>query len=329
MRDGGVGTINDLGAFLEPPRWASQLIQGEGRGEWSKVAPQIAVRTVACQDFAMVSARVVGAVRMSALQLQQATIVAYESIASQLAEMSAAHAVRIWNFIPRILEPLGDLPHRYMAFNAGRFAVYTKWYESIAGVRRCAVTASGVGHGGDDLLVHCLAASRPGRPLENPRQTPSYRYSDRYGPMPPCFARALCLRLPNDREVLLVGGTASVTGEDTVHPANPAAQADETFLNLAAIVGCAEGIGAEVCINGHCTELLDRFRTLRVYVVRQRDVGEIRTIVERRFPSLDDVEYVRACLCRPDLLVEIEGFAELRQLASTGVGNECRVPDTL
>ena len=147
--------------------------------------------------------------------------------------------------------------------------------------------------------------------------------------MPPCFARALCLRLPNDREVLLVGGTASVTGEDTVHPTNPAAQADETFLNLAAIVGCAEGIGAEVSINGHCTELLDRFRKLRVYVVRQRDVGEIRTIVERRFPSLDDVEYVRACLCRPDLLVEIEGVAELRQLASTGVGNGYRVPTTL
>ena len=322
--DGGVDTINDLGSFLEPPGWVHQLVRGEDRGEWLAVTPQVAVRTVACREFSIVSARVSGAVRMSALQLQRVTVAAYDSIATQLASMSAGHAVRIWNFIPRILAPLGDLPHRYMVFNAGRFAVYTKWYASVDEVRRCAVTASGVGHFGEDLLVHCLAASRPGRPLENPRQVPSSGYSDRYGPMPPCFARATCLRLSGDRDVLLVAGTASVTGEDTIHPANLAAQAEEIFLNLAAIVGCAEGIQPEACINGHYDELLDQFRKLRVYVVRPSDVGKIRNIVEHRFQSLDEVEYVHARLCRPDLLMEIEGVADVRRLAELGASNGWR-----
>ncbi len=313
--------MNDLASFLEPPGWARQLVRGEDRSEWREVAPSIAVRTVTSGEFAFVSARVSGAVRMSALRIQQATVAAYDSIASQLAGLSANHAVRIWNFIPRILAPLGELPHRYMAFNAGRFAVYTTWYRTIDEVRRRAATASAVGHSGEDLLVHCLAANRPGRSLENPRQIPSYGYSDRYGPMPPCFARATCLRFPGDRDVVLVGGTASVTGEDTIHSADLPAQVEEIFLNLAALVGCAEGVPVDACMNGHCSELLERFRNLRVYVVRRRDVGQIRNIVERRFRSLDGVEYVHADLCRPDLLLEIEGVADVRRLAEPAAGN--------
>ena len=41
--------------------------------------------------------------------------------------------------------------------------------------------------------------------MENPRQTPSYRYSERYGPSPPCFARATLAALsPDDEEYLTV-----------------------------------------------------------------------------------------------------------------------------
>lgn len=310
-----------ISAHSEPPRWARQLVGGEHQGEWSTVAPQIAVRTVACRDFAVVSARIDGAVRMSALQLQQATVTAYDSIATRLAGIPARHAVRIWNFIPHILAPLGDLPHRYMVFNAGRFAVYTKWCRSVDDLRRSVATASGVGHFGEDLLVHCLGAGRQGRPLENPRQIPSYGYSARYGPMPPCFARAMRLRLPGGRESLLVGGTASVVGEDTIHPADLAAQARETFVNLAAIVGCAEGAEPQACTNGHCDELLDRFHKLRVYLVRPSDAGRIRDLVEQRFPSLDELEYVHAHLCRPDLLLEIEGVADVGCPDRTGAAN--------
>ena len=41
-----------------------------------------------------------------------------------------------------------------------------------------------------DRSGHQTQNSAPGVAIENPRQTPSYHYSRRYGPRPPCFARA-------------------------------------------------------------------------------------------------------------------------------------------
>ena len=44
-----------------------------------------------------------------------------------------------------------------------------------------------------DLMIDALSAASPGIAVENPRQIPSYRYARRYGPRPPCFARATLL----------------------------------------------------------------------------------------------------------------------------------------
>jgi hypothetical protein len=39
--------------------------------------------------------------------------------------------------------------------------------------------------------------------------------------------------------------------------------------------------------------------------------AEVATLVEPRFPQLDSIEYLVADLCRPELLIEIEGLAEV------------------
>ena len=61
---------------------------------------------------------------------------------------------------------------------------------------------------------------------------PSYRYSRRFGPRPPCFARATVLHLgaAGDAPLVLVGGTASIRGEDSVHVGNVRGQVLETSL---------------------------------------------------------------------------------------------------
>ena len=79
---------------------------------------------------------------------------------------------------------------RYMVFNAGRYDAYARWYGTPRAFNHAPATASAVGVQGADLSIFCLAAQTPGTPIENPRQTPSWRYSTRYGPKPPCFARA-------------------------------------------------------------------------------------------------------------------------------------------
>ena len=37
-------------------------------------------------------------------------------------------------------------------------------------------------------VIHCLAADRPGAAVNNPRQVAPYHYSQRFGPLPPCFS---------------------------------------------------------------------------------------------------------------------------------------------
>ena len=52
-------------------------------------------------------------------------------------------------------------------------------------------------------------------------------------------------------------------------------------------------------------------RSVRVYVVNERDMPTVREFVAARYPDVRDIEYLQADLCRDDLLVEIEGVAEL------------------
>ena len=55
---------------------------------------------------------------------------------------------------------------------------------------------------------------------------------------------------------------------------------------------------------------LEWLRCLRVHVLDARDAAVVRTYVDDVAPQVADVEFVQAPLCRPELLVEIEGLAE-------------------
>jgi chorismate lyase/3-hydroxybenzoate synthase len=269
------------------------------------------VRVIEKERFAVITCRVPAAVRLGADAFQTVTTDAYETILTTLQQGRARHPVRLWNMIPGILEPLDEYRHRYLPFNAGRYNAYRSWCQSDESFFKMIPTASGVGYAGTDLVVHCLATESPGAPVENPRQISSYRYSDRYGVIPPCFARAT--RLASGYPPwLLVGGTASVRGEDTVNVDDLNAQADETFSNLAALIQA--GLGGDRATDKISTpswKLLEHFRHLRVYYVRGHDLPVISHMIEACFRGVKAPEYRQAELCRPQLLIEIEGVAEL------------------
>src|SRR5204863_3797675 len=144
--------------------------------------------------------------------------------------------------------PLGPGLSRYMVFNAGRFAAL-RGAGAAPGTGEDVLlpTATGVGHHQRDLLVCCLALASPGKPVENPRQVPAYRYSARYGPLPPCFARAMEVVLPSGvrrtgrTPSLLIGGTASVVGEDSLHAGDLGLQFEETCANLRSLIAAWRG----------------------------------------------------------------------------------------
>jgi hypothetical protein len=240
-------------------------------------------------DATLISVCVPDAAGLDPAAFERATTFAYNTIRTQLGEH---HPVRFWNHIPSIHAVMDSERDRYMVFNAGRFRAFESWYGSRTAFSRHVATASGVGHSGRDLVIHCLATKEHGTAIENPRQVASYKYSRRYGPLPPCFARATKVQCKN-REFVLVGGTASIRGEDSIHLESLALQLDETFENLARLAP------------------LNQYTHLRIYFRREQDVPQILDAVQTAFGSLQAAEVIQAELCRSELLVEIEGLAQL------------------
>lgn len=232
--------------------------------------------------------------------LEQAVADAYRLLGSSMQRETRWHPVRIWNFLPRILADGGQGMDRYMRFNAGRYRAFTEWLSGPEQFSCSLPTASAVGHGGADLVVWALGARRSGSSIANPRQTNPHLYSRRFGPFPPCFARAMRLTRPRSGDLLLVGGTSSVRGENSVHVGNVRQQLAETLENLAALVRQAFG---------QTKEPLSDYRALRIYFPRQSDLPSLQADIGKAFPSIADLEWQQAELCRGDLLVEIEGLA--------------------
>ena len=186
-------------------------------------------------------------------------------------------------------------------------------------------TASAVGTRDADLVVHVLAGARAGIPVENPRQRPAYEYSKRFGPLPPCFARMTLLPpteghgestaawpSPHGWATMLVGGTASVRGEASQFVGDARAQARETRVNLVSLIEAGvDQLGDNGCQVQLPENPLAAFRQLRVYLSEPASWSVVRTEIDGRFPAVSRIELVEVDLCRDDLVVEIEGFAEV------------------
>jgi chorismate lyase/3-hydroxybenzoate synthase len=304
------------------PPWTRELLAADGIcpscQSWQRICDHIEVRDAEGAGYRLLSYRVAEAVELTAADFEAKCSAIYRRLAADLLlsqgrPSEARHPIRLWNFIPGILSPLGDLKHRYMVFNAGRFDALSAWLGGEHGIDRHVATASGVGNPGRDLEIHCLASAVAGVPVENPRQISSYRYSRRYGPKPPCFARATRFQPPDSEPWLLVGGTASVVGEDSVHGASLGCQLRETLLNLAAVVHAGGGPAGAPDLSGEdlVGGLMQRYRHLRIYYVREEDRRVLGEQIGRRLGPDTQLEWVRADLCRPELLVEIEGVADL------------------
>ncbi|HEX5714638.1 MAG TPA: hypothetical protein VF179_00665 [Thermoanaerobaculia bacterium] len=244
------------------------------------------------EGFSLASVTIPDARSLGRAELHEAISRAYRSIEGELRARGTIHPVRLWNHIPGIHEPMGDGLDRYMVFNAGRYEALSEWFGGKETFDTRVASASGVGHRGRDLVIHCLASDRPGRAVDNPRQVAPYRYSRKYGPLPPCFARGTRIESVIG-SLVLVGGTASIVGEASVHLDDLGRQTEETLTNLAVFAA------------------LDRYRDVRVYYPDPARLDELRGLLKDAFHGAGRVEWVRADLCRAELLVEIEGIAAL------------------
>jgi len=286
-------------SLLEPktPGWVDVAMP---HAEPLNVGEDVAARQT--EQLTLITARVPQAGEMTADEFGAAVYRTYCSLGRALTAIGQT-AIRLWNYMPDPCAPLSTALDRYMVFNQGRSAGYGAWLSDRGPFSASPATASAVGIEGDVFVVHCLAAAEPGTSVENPRQISSWRYSSRYGPTPPSFSRATIATISGTAQ-LLIGGTASIVGEDTRHVGSIAGQLDETLNNLAALIATARS-------DRPSAQALSQLRDVRVYLTRRQDADFLRHTIASRCARLDRLEFAVTRLCRPELLVEIEGVADL------------------
>ncbi|MGD8376871.1 MAG: hypothetical protein PVF68_12070 [Acidobacteriota bacterium] len=253
------------------------------------------------------------AARLGARDLRRAVAGAYDRICAAMRRLAVPFPIRMWSFLPGIHGAPEPGIDRYMVFNAGRHDALAGWCGGPDEFERVLPASTAVGVVGPDLRIYCLASREPGRPVENPRQRPAYRYTRRYGPLPPCFARATLARI-GTTPCFLISGTASVLGEDSRHVGSLSRQLAETLANMEALLTpSVEGFLRGRPRPGEAAALI---REVRAYHARRDDGPAVGEAVRRRFPNLERLELVQAAICRSELEVEIEALAHHRTLTT-------------
>jgi len=221
--------------------------------------------------------------------------------------------IRTWLYLGDIVGPEGET-QRYKELNRARSDFYQHFRFAAdhlpPGFQGEIYPAStGIGTDNRDVLMSCIALATDRKdvlltPLENPQQTSAFCYAPEYGAKSPKFARAIALTVGCSATVF-ISGTASITGSESRHRDDVETQTHQTLDNIAALISeenfCRHGLP------GLGATLAD-LAFARVYIKRQEDYRKTRAVCETRLGELPTI-YAVADVCRPELLVEIEGIA--------------------
>ncbi|MFO8003360.1 pteridine-dependent deoxygenase like protein [Thioalkalivibrio sp.] len=213
---------------------------------------------------------------------------AYLELFQAIRARGFAHPIRIWNYFSRMHGDECGL-ERYQSFCIGRGEAL----DELAVTEQSMPAATAIGTRAAGLFVYLIAARNPARAIENPRQVSAYRYPEQYSPESPAFARATRIETGQGPQLLL-SGTASITGHESRHIGDCAAQAREILANLDALHATA---GADVPPPAW----------LRIYLRRPEDQPAVAAILAGHYPRPPALQWVLGDVCRRELLVEIEG----------------------
>jgi len=207
--------------------------------------------------------------------------------------------VRQWNYIEDLLEVRSNGSRgqqAYQVFNDVRTLAYGD-SDFATGYP----AATGIGQATGGVLLEFVALHAPADvrvvSLSNPKQTDAHHYSARQlvgeslDDLPvkstPKFERAKLIARGR-QEIIFLSGTAAILGERSVAPGDVAAQTRTTIDIITALIG-------------------DRGLTrLRTYVKRPEQMPVIRSQFEAAYGPIPAL-YVRADVCRDELLMEVEG----------------------
>jgi len=212
-------------------------------------------------------------------------------------ERGYPNLVRVWNYFPGINDGDGDR-EVYRQFTAGRALAFGEF--AYQGEALPAGTAIGT-EAGTPFTISAIATRDRCRMVENPRQTSAYRYPREYGPRSPSFSRAVVIASPGGSRIL-ISGTASIVGHQSMHLDDPVQQTAETLRNLDELIRQArQEIQADEGIDG-----MPVSGSLRVYVRRPEQTREIEVALRATLGNDRSLVFLRGDICRRELLLEIE-----------------------
>jgi chorismate lyase/3-hydroxybenzoate synthase len=236
--------------------------------------------------------------------LQQQSEHVYKELLSFIENSGYPHLLRVWNHFPLINAYDGAL-ERYQLFCVGRHNAFQAHCGTDFQLQLPA--ASAIGTQGSKFSLHFIASTEAGIYLENPRQTSAYQYPEQYGPCSPSFARATLVQqlVQQGRRAnkLILSGTASIVGHETLHPGEPEKQLDETLRNIDTLLRSETVITRQQ----HSAQ----FTNVKVYIRHPGDLPKIKSRVVEYFGEKAAVLYLHGDICRSDLLLEIEGICDI------------------
>ena len=210
---------------------------------------------------------------------------------------------RQWNYIEDITVKNKD-SQNYQEFNDARSIFYSKasWSNGYP-----AATGIGTARGGIMIELYAIKGSpATNKPIDNPMQVAAHNYSQKVleGKVmkelsertTPKFERARILG-----NTIYISGTAAIKGEESATSQDTVAQAELTMQVMNNLIS-RENIPVE---NSGAT-----YDLLRVYVKNEEAIPAVKEYMNAHYPTTPK-HYLVSDICRPELLIEIEGVAHI------------------
>lgn len=219
--------------------------------------------------------------------------------------------VRQWNYIERIVDFEGECQH-YQIFNDARSHFYSHC-EWISGYP--AATGIGMQYGGVIVEVNAVkSAESVSAAIDNNLQIAAHEYSQdvligeiEFGSerTTPKFERGKMVDY-GDAQLFYISGTAAIRGEESVDGDSAIAQTVKTLENIDNLVSPANRAQFGGSPEGEAS-----YKLLRVYIKEDEDAEVVIDYMNQNYPGID-ISYIKADVCRCELLIEIEGIAIIK-----------------
>lgn len=211
---------------------------------------------------------------------------------------------RQWNYIHGITE-LNEGRQNYQEFNDARSHFYSscQWPGGYP-----AATGIGTDIGGVMIELNAIKGEDfPNIAIDNPVQIAAHNYSQNVleGKAIEGFAERTTPKFERARlfgNVIFISGTAAIIGEESNTSKDIV---EQTAMTMSIIDNLVSSSNIPLQNNG--TE----YNILRIYVKHRKDIPTVEIYMRQHYPSVPR-HYLISDICRPELLIEIEGTARIR-----------------